>query len=188
MDGQYLPMFISPIFIGSVSQDLSPLLDECKRQQILDNRGRIKSNRGGWQSNDLFSKLLDEYVLDQVNKVSTTWGFKNKLKIYNFWFNINKSGDYNISHFHANSLLSGVLYLKCPEGSGNIFFENPIFPLLESYTETLEKLEKNPFNSYHFSYTPKKSSLLIFPSWIRHHVDPGTFGGERISISFNAFI
>ena len=188
MNNNYVPMFISPIFTSLISQDISPLLNECKKQQSLNQQGRIVSNRGGWQSPNIFSHLLDDYILDNLNEVSTILGFKNKVKIKNFWFNVNKSGNYNIPHFHPYSFLSGVLYLKCPKGSGNIIFENPIFPLLESYIETLEKFEKNPFNSYHFSLTPKESLLLIFPSWIRHNVEPGEFDGERISISFNAFM
>jgi len=185
--GDYVPMFSTPIFIGKVFKDISPIIDECKKQQNLCKNGRTLSNRGGWQSKDITNKLLDDYILKQLNEASSLWGFKNKIKIYNFWFNVNKSGDYNIPHFHTNSLLSGVLYLKCPEGSGRIIFENPIFPLLESYINEIPR-SQTPVSSYHFTFTPKKSSLLIFPSWVRHHVESGNFEGERISVSFNAFI
>jgi uncharacterized protein (TIGR02466 family) len=186
--GDYISMFSSPIFIGKTSKDISPLLIECKEQQKKYPEGVVKTNRGGWQSNFIDSNILSDYVLDKVNSVAYDWGFESRLQIENSWFNVNQSGDYNDSHYHASSILSGVLYLKCPKNSGSIFFENPSYGLLESYIQPYIKYRKNRLTSFSFSYSPEESGLIIFPSWIRHKVDPGQFDGERISISFNTTV
>ena len=38
---------------------------------------------------------------------------------------INKPGDYNIKHVHPTNNLSGVLWIKAPQNSGDIIFDSP---------------------------------------------------------------
>ena len=47
------------------------------------------------------------------------------MKMNSMWININGPGNYNHSHNHPGCDLSGVLWLKVPENSGNIVFESP---------------------------------------------------------------
>ena len=45
--------------------------------------------------------------------------------IGNMWANINPPGGYNRPHLHPNSHFSGVYYIKAPENSGQIVFNEP---------------------------------------------------------------
>ena len=49
----------------------------------------------------------------------------SRFEITACWANINPQGSLNSSHSHPNNYLSGVYYVRVPEGSGTIVFEDP---------------------------------------------------------------
>jgi uncharacterized protein (TIGR02466 family) len=152
--------------------------------------GRIRSNAGGWQSNDLvlsdiiatplepFFTEINLILPDIVSSIASPIS----LRVTNFWININKKGDGNLPHNHPNSQLSGAFYLT----DNN----SPIKFLRESTTAIwwLSCLGSKNDRIHSFTlaeYFPKKGSLLIFPSWLNHYVEPSESDQDRISISFN---
>ena len=44
----------------------------------------------------------------------------------------------------------------------------------------------NDANTYHW-FTPVPNTLIMFPAWLEHDVEPNQSQEERISISFNIF-
>jgi uncharacterized protein (TIGR02466 family) len=70
-----------------------------------------------------------------------------------------------------------------PKGSGAIRFEDPRLQLMMSAptrrNDASEELQ--PF----VAFEPRAGLLLLWESWLRHEVLPGTGRGERLSISFN---
>jgi uncharacterized protein (TIGR02466 family) len=152
-------------------------------------KGRDKSNRGGFQSNDL---NLKEPVLQSLLKNIETNSnilfnnhlkIKYKLSLCNIWVNINRFKDFNIQHTHAYSKLSGVFYVKVPVNSGKISFVND-FPL-DFFIDYKYVTEFNNYNSTEWNFSPEENSLYLFPSWLKHYVNPNFSKKERISISFN---
>ena len=141
-----------------------------------------------FELNDEMIKLSKE-VENKSSEVSNNIGFNSKVKIINYWANVNRKHCYNIDHAHQGSLLSAVFYVKVPENSGRITFSNPNALLMESYLHG-KNLNVNYDSVYYalssiFTMEPKENSLIIFPSWLTHRVEPNGSDEDRISISFN---
>ena len=106
-----------------------------------------------------------------------------KPKLDSLWVNLLKSGGQHSGHIHPHSIISGTFYVESPPDSGAIRFEDPRLPLMMAAPprriDTPEDLQ--PF----VSVEPRPGLLLMWESWLRHEVLPGTGRGERLSISFN---
>jgi uncharacterized protein (TIGR02466 family) len=97
-------------------------------------------------------------------------------KLDSLWANLLKSGGHHSGHIHPHSVISGTLYVEVPKGSGAIRFEDPRLPLM---------MAAPPRPDTFVTVEPRAGLLLIWESWLRHEVLPGTGRGERLSISFN---
>ena len=99
-----------------------------------------------------------------------------KPRLDSLWVNLLKSGGQHSGHIHPHSILSGTLYVEAPPGSGAIRFEDPRLPLMMA-----APLRPDTF----VSVQPRPGLLLMWESWLRHEVLPGSGKGDRLSISFN---
>ena len=99
-----------------------------------------------------------------------------KPKLDSLWVNLLKSGGQHSGHIHPHSIISGTLYVEVPAGSGSIRFEDPRLPLM---------MAAPPRADTFVTVQPGPGLLLMWESWLRHEVLPGTGRGERLSISFN---
>lgn len=106
-----------------------------------------------------------------------------KPRLDSLWANLLKSGGQHSGHIHPNSIISGTFYVEVPAGSGTIRFEDPRLPLMMSAPPRQKDApeELRPF----VTVDPRPGLLLLWESWLRHEVLPGTGRGERLSISFN---
>ena len=151
-------------------------------------KSSIRHTIEGWQSKTFFlnneSDKLHSLLMGCITSLPS---LKENVNIYSkAWVNINSPGSLNLQHSHPSCDLSGVLWVKCPDKSGNIFFHSPsgfeTFQEIESYTEEF----KNNYN-YHHSYwfPPIEGRMLIFPSHLEHDVRENLSNEDRISVSFN---
>jgi uncharacterized protein (TIGR02466 family) len=101
---------------------------------------------------------------------------KRKPKLDSLWVNLLKSSGHHSGHIHPHSIISGTLYVEVPKGSGPIRFEDPRLPLM---------MAAAPRPDTFIAIEPRPGLLLLWESWLRHEVLPGTGRGERLSISFN---
>jgi uncharacterized protein (TIGR02466 family) len=101
---------------------------------------------------------------------------QHKPKLDSLWVNLLKSGGHHSGHIHPHSSISGTLYVQVPGGSGAIRFEDPRLPLM---------MAAPPRADSFVAVQPRPGLLLMWESWLRHEVLPGTGRGERLSISFN---
>lgn len=106
-----------------------------------------------------------------------------KPKLDSLWVNLLKGGGHHSAHIHPHSILSGTLYVEVPKGSGVIRFEDPRLPMMMAAPPRRKDApqERQPF----VTVEPRPGLLLLWESWLRHEVLPGTGRGERLSISFN---
>lgn len=152
------------------------------------DRGRVISNYGGWQSNDVKSgdnKVLDQLVkhIDEaVNEIAESVGLK-PVTLYNVWLNINPPGAYNHTHHHQDAIFSGVYYIDAEESQGNINFMRNDGAEYHIPQEMITQMHH--FNSSKCTYPAKTGALYVFPGWLHHSVDGNTTLKDRISISFN---
>ena len=178
-------LFFQPIGIIFLEEDLKKLVDYCfnlKESRKLSNVGGFQSNDLDYKKNKLINNLVTK-ITKYINDYSKILSLKYELKIDNIWANINNHKDFNLQHNHPESIVSGCFYIKVPENSGQIIFhsENKFF--ISSHN--IDK--QNQCNSGSWGYGPKENLLLLFPSWLKHHVEPNLSNESRISMSFNTY-
>jgi uncharacterized protein (TIGR02466 family) len=184
-------LFTVPVLQQKLDLDLSSIKNYCLSLKKKEKEGRVRSNKGGWQSENLIGEhpVLDGLVLNILNygnNFSKILKIKNKLLLDNIWININTYNNVNIPHIHPGSILSGVFYVNVPKDSGNIRFQRPDYNLAgcvwpENLFETM-----NEENSLEWWMPSIENYLYLFPSWLSHWVEPNlNKKEERISISFN---
>jgi uncharacterized protein (TIGR02466 family) len=120
------------------------------------------------------AKLLTRHAA----KFAAECGFElsRKPRLDSLWANLLRSGGHHSGHIHPHSVISGTLYVEVPSGSGAIRFEDPRLPLM---------MAAPPRGDTFVAVEPRPGLLLMWESWLRHEVLPGTGRGERLSISFN---
>ena len=161
------------------------LVQHVYEEKDRDPKGRIVSNRGGWQSRDF---VKDDKIFSIIGKIFCELPILNKEISFSLdcWFNINKKGSYNTKHVHPTSDFSGVFWLKTSMNCGNIVFESPnnfsSFREIQSYTE---KFKTDTGCTHGYSFNPVEGKMLIFPSSLEHEVQPNESDEDRISVSFN---
>jgi uncharacterized protein (TIGR02466 family) len=101
------------------------------------------------------------------------------------WLNVLEPGGYQALHNHANSLVSGVLYLTACDPSANTVFVRPMGGAY-SFEHRQPETVPGPFNAAKWvSPAPNPGDLVLFPSHLLHEV-PVNRGARRITLAFNA--
>ncbi len=109
------------------------------------------------------------------------WDVKPRLD--SLWVNLLKGGGHHSAHIHPHSVISGTLYVEAPPRSGAIRFEDPRLPMM---MVAPVRREDAPEELRAFvNIEPRPGLLLLWESWLRHEVLPGTAREDRLSISFN---
>jgi uncharacterized protein (TIGR02466 family) len=91
-------------------------------------------------------------------------------------------------HSHPESILSGCFYLKVPENSSPIIFNDP-----RSYRKYIQYppvfgLDRSRYSLLpEYVVNPSEGLLLVWPSWLEHQVPPSSINEERIVVAFNMF-
>ena len=182
------PVPIHQFDVNGFGEIQNELIDYAYGVKKKEPKGVSLSNSGGWLSTGFHIENEDDILHHFI--INSLSGFpviqKSVNIIVNAWVNINKPGDYNTKHQHPNCNLSGVLWIKAPQNSGEIVFQSPVefqtYTEIESYTEEF-KNHNNYFHSYYF--TPTEGRILVFPSHLQHEVLENKSNEDRISVSFN---
>jgi uncharacterized protein (TIGR02466 family) len=127
------------------------------------------------------ARLLTRHAVSFADECG--FDLSRKPRLDSLWVNLLKAGGHHSGHIHPHSIISGTLYVEVPPGSGAIRFEDPRLPLMMSAPPRRKDgpEELQPFATV----KPRPDLLLMWESWLRHEVLPGTGRGERLSISFN---
>lgn len=161
-------------------------LDELRKSTGYENPGS-----GAWQSNgDLnrlepFAPLMSCFTAGSERVLDFLKLDYEGFVITDSWANINPPGHSHMIHTHPNNYLSGVYYVKAPEGSGDIEFLDPRQQALVLQPRVTAQ---TPQNAWKQRITPQEGQLLIFNSWFQHQVQENRSEDDRISISFNIML
>ena len=106
--------------------------------------------------------------------------------IKEIWANFLETGGQQSVHNHANSFVSGVLYLTPSHPSANLIFHKGLGGTDFSFTNQNKNVRFGPYNGGKWML-PKIAAgdLVLFPSYLLHEV-PINRGERRISLAFNA--
>ncbi len=172
----------------SIKKDILKFVYE---EQKKDPKGLTFSNRGGWQSGPHYHN--ENIILSTVTKTllpyfsNNVLDMKKEIRCDGLWMNINKKGDYNVTHDHPCCHMAGVFWINSPKEGGGIFeCQSPISyalgPEIRVYTDDFKE-RTNCYGSYGF--IPKEGTIMLFPAFLNHRVTPNTSNQDRISASFN---
>ena len=144
---------------------------------------------------DLYKELepLHQRILDASNfyyKNVLNHHQSGDLKVTNAWFNLCQLGGYQQKHSHANSIISGTLYLSV-DANTNITFCSP-YNVSNNVSNVMsdepDYNTPNEFN-YHYHYGTvtlgaSPGDLLLWPSYLNHGYDNNRTP-NRLTLSFN---
>ncbi len=106
--------------------------------------------------------------------------------IKEMWVNVLDRGGQQAMHNHANSFVSGVVYLTHTHPDAcTVFMKSPggtDFSFKNDHGDT----EPTPYSADQWiSPAPEPGDMVLFPSYLLHKVPPNP-GERRISMAFNA--
>jgi uncharacterized protein (TIGR02466 family) len=111
---------------------------------------------------------------------SLDWSIKE------IWANQLRTGGQQALHNHANSFISGVIYLTESHPSANTVFVKGLGGRDFSFTNTNPRAQTGPFNADKWIGPDcAPGDVALFPSYLLHQVPPN-LGAERITLAFNA--
>jgi len=188
---KFIP-FATPIFTWQQNVKCYQELKDMALQLEEENKGRNVSNAGGYQSQMMDTEninILNFYqeIYPVVQKYIAMFelSYLYHIKLDSLWFNVNRKCNYNHTHSHPGSDISGVYYLNVPENSGKIVFVNPDTTVrhLPFYEGPFDNY--NQFNSSRFHFDLADGLLILFPSHLDHYVEMNNSEKPRLSIAFN---
>jgi len=193
------PLFVTNLYQAEIADPA--LLDELAhsiRMLSADDRAGI-----GWSRDHHYPGYTSYASLDDLPRrdpvigelakllarhaaafaVDCAFDLGRKPKLDSLWVNLLKGGGHHSAHIHPHSIISGTFYVEAPAGSGAIRFEDPRLPMMMAAPQRLADASEG-LRSF-VTVEPKPGMLLLWESFLRHEVLPGTGKAERLSISFN---
>lgn len=182
-------IFQSVVLHQNIKIDNNKLLKYVYKIKKQD-KGRILSNEGGWQSLEIDENQKElEELKNNIEKKLLEYLDNIKLKhsknyVYNIWLNINGYKDSNVLHNHPWSIVSGVYYIKTPSKCGDLVLHHPCREIGPEWHRLI--IEYNPANSATWTLPVAEGDLVLFPSWLYHSVNSNLNKEDvRVSIAFN---
>lgn len=188
MESSILPLFSVPLYQSHTGkQDFSKEIDHLKSIEFLKaNHNQVSKNVRLFED-PILKNCLDICLTHLNLYVSNTFNCKQNFYITNSWAAISKPGEKHHTHFHPNSIISGVLYLQTSSLAGDLVLHHKS-TLQQGFDFSYDINSYNLFNSTTWNLTPDTGDIIIFPSWLNHSVDENNWDKERIIIGFNTFV
>lgn len=106
--------------------------------------------------------------------------------IKEMWVNVLDTGGYQAMHNHANSFISGVLYLTPTHADARTVFMRSPGGTDFSFRNDHDGVTQGPYNAGKWvGPQPEPGDMVLFPSYLMHAV-PHNPGARRITMAFNA--
>ena len=180
----------SPVAIYESKINLDEnVLDHLNEMEFFrfDANDGFQSNTNYILKDSLFSNITEQikFHIEQYTKDVLKIDKNIKFEFTTSWIVKHQKGDLAPLHHHKNSVFSGIVYLKTPEGCGNICFNkiNSNFPeFLQVYYD-----EYNMYNSEVWSFVPEKGDIFLFPSTLNHYTGVNQSNDDRFCLVFNLF-
>ena len=179
-----------PRLLGELAHSVRSLAED-------DSAGRGWSRAHGYKGYTSYASLNDlprrDPAFAELGKQLTrhavafadqcAFALTRKPRLDSLWVNLLRGGGGHSAHIHPHSIISGTLYLEVPQGSGAIRFEDPRLAMMMA-APTRRSDAPEPLQPF-VTVQPRPGLILLWESWLRHEVLPGTGRGERLSVSFN---
>ena len=163
----------APIVVGDyqfadrVKEQVLSSLKTCN--PISQDNSNVKAaihTEWDWEPDNITFRNLKGYIREEIERYfkpgARSDGDRSLLRVKNFWGNVYRKGDYGISHDHVPSYSSFVYFVKAK------WYYSPLV-----FTDSGKKIR------------PKEGRLIIFPSYLKHHVPMHRYSQQRITLSGN---
>jgi len=140
----------------------------------------------GPEANDLYREVTSLAGPKLVDLGVLLFGDRLRWTIKEMWTNVLEAGGSQSMHSHANSFVSGIVYLSPSHRSAHtVFVRNPGASEF-TFRHNTSTAQMGPFNAGKW-VTPdiEPGDMVLFPSYLLHEV-PRNQGGQRITMAFNA--
>lgn len=182
------PAFSTPIYKDYINLNkdiLNPVLRNIDFKRI-NTDDRFHSADYKILDNDL--NFLKQLIVEKIKEYSQNYlGLveRHKIVITDSWVMKHTSGDSSEMHWHPNSIISGCLYLQTDPKSGNICFfrEKSLFNDVLDFETT-----ESEFNKKEVQVAPTDGMIILFPSTLKHGVNPSRSDIPRFCLAFNTWI
>jgi uncharacterized protein (TIGR02466 family) len=181
-------IFPTPVMFNSIGKDFT----KEELAYIESHSTATKRSVGNAISNNNYilnePEMIDlkTFVTKQLNQyVKTVYKPKYPAEAFvtQSWLNWTRKGEFHHKHAHANSFISGVLYISTDALTDKITFYNTDYKQLKLASETSDIL-----NSNLWWFPVKTGDVVIFPSSLTHDVENVMADNVRVSLAFNSFI
>jgi uncharacterized protein (TIGR02466 family) len=195
-DGELISLFSTPIVNTNIGREFTEEEVDCFANIPIERNEKKRMQNHQSKDRYLFDSTFAEELkdiksfcehhlkqyLEEVEGVDTDLA---GLRITQSWLNKNKPSESHHPHTHRNSYLSGVFYIRCLPND-HINLSNVLFGIYNNMEFPEKKI--TPWNTQGVIVSVKKGDLILFPSWVPHHVDVNeTKDVDRISLSFDTF-
>jgi len=138
------------------------------------------------KDNPLLAKAAELIAPKLVDYGLQLLGERIRWLLKEMWVNVMDAGGRQAMHNHANSFISGVVFLtRTHPGAQTVFMKSP------GGTDFLMKNDHSATTPTEFSAdkwvspAPDPGDMILFPSYLMHAVPPNQ-GERRITLSFNS--
>ncbi|WP_346775533.1 TIGR02466 family protein [Sphingomonas sp. G-3-2-10] len=193
-------LFVTQLYEQPLGDEalVAELEDSCLQLAEDDMAGRRWCREHGYRGYTSYASLNDLPIRDpafadlkrlldkHVAKFALASAFElagKKLKLDSLWVNVLDGKGGHSGHIHPHSVVSGTIYVALPKGARGLKLEDPRLAMMmaapprrEDAPETLQAFVE---------VTPEVGTVLLWESWLRHEVPPGSGSEKRISVSFN---
>ena len=193
-------MFLNQLFPTELWRFNSTDIDNKKLLSVILEDEQILnsvpySNVGGWHGSDDLH-LDDRYdsvvrfihaSFEEVRQHNNYIDYLT-VNIPVMWSMVNRKNHFNVNHFHTKSDWSFTYYVNTPRDCGNIVFIDPRIRNTMIDHRYILKNYKNPATADIYSVTPNAGLLIMFPSYLEHHVEPNLTDEVRVCLAGNIIL
>jgi len=179
-----IPIYATKLKREFTSEEMEEVMKH--QDQTMKNISNYSSINNYILKEKLFSNLkndLDKFIADYFDKIIKPKNNTIEPYITQSWLNYTKEKESHHMHSHPNSIISGVLYIKCVENNDMIEFYDTVPNQFQ-----IPPKEFTQYNSKRWWFNVAEKDLLLFPSTTTHAVQIKKENNLRISLAFNVFV
>lgn len=194
-DVEVIGLFATPIYLSSCYFDITKAVDVFENCKLYDSDPSVKEAFGS-RSDDTYildhpdCKELQDWIVSNINEYGyRVLGYQTQtFKVTQSWVSVKSTGQKHTPHTHPNSIISGVFYwqdgdidpltLYRPEQGG-----------MQQHLKMNMNMGSAQASSYAwdvYNVNPRKHTLVLFPSYLKHSVGPIQNLAVRKSLAFNS--
>ena len=182
-----IPLLRSPQLLGQALNEAAvAAIRNARIESNLRSDQLFHTEVADPRDNKLFQEIAELVGPKLVDFGVLLFGEKLRWTVKEMWTNMLEKGGNQTLHSHANSFVSGIIYLTPSHPACRTVFMRPLGGPDFSFRHHTRSAAMGPFNAGKYVLPEAEpGDLVLFPSYLYHEV-PRNQGEQRITVSFNA--